>query len=202
MLKRSKKMTSKWRVISMAICIQNKSSRKTKTKTQLRRKKLMKKWVKSKTNSVNRIWKTIRVGLRVKNRQMLKLMAKSRALKNLSIINNKKNKGGKEKTDNKQMNKKKNKKAIGMTTTNRAKRLISKKLLRWMKNRKIKVKILVNNYRAWKMKEMRSWVEIKTKVKIPRVQIKMNKMKWKIKIKMTKRGQSQETSKEVACQKK
>lgn len=30
----------------------------------------------------------------------------------------------------------------------------------------------------------------------------MNKMKWKIKIKMTKRGQSQETSKEVACQKK
>lgn len=55
MLKRSKKMTSKWRVISMAICIQNRSSRKTKTKTQLKRKKLMKKWVKSKTNSVNRI---------------------------------------------------------------------------------------------------------------------------------------------------
>ena len=87
---------------------------------------------------------------------MLKLMAKSRALKNLSIINNKKNKGEKEKTDNKQMKKKKNRKAIGMTTNNRAKRLISKKLLRWMKNRKIKVKILVNNYRAWKMKEMRS----------------------------------------------
>lgn len=106
-------MIQKWKEISKEICIRE--NRKNKDLTNKDKKnKLIKKWDQLRTNKDNKISKTIKVKLKVKNKLMSKLTAENKDSNNLLTTNNNKNKLEKDKIDHNSKNKDKKRNQIGM----------------------------------------------------------------------------------------